>query len=106
MIRLRAASPYTPLVGVENAAALKKLKIDGSDTENGAPVTSARSEQLVPCAMSVVAPQTRAVNGVPDCAMKFSVPVQPPTMLAAVPLLSSQRRPGPKGSSTVRLPVN
>src|SRR5665213_2413044 len=106
VMRLRDESPYAPAPGTANAEALKKFRIFGSDEAIGVPVTFARSEQLVPCAMSVVAPHTRAENGVPDCAVNVNVADQPPIVLARTPLLSSQRRPWPNGSSASTVPVN
>ena len=50
--------------------------------------------------MSVAAPQTRAVNGVPDWAVNVPVAVQPPNTADNSPPLSSHRRLAPNGSSS------
>src|SRR5689334_1459016 len=103
---LRTELPNVPAAGTVNASVLKNRPMPGSGSPMGAPVTSARSEQLVPWAMSNAAPHTRAVNGSPDCAVNAAAVVHPPTMPASTPPLDNQRRSEPNGSSYNTLPVN
>src|SRR5262245_10593814 len=60
----------------------------------------------MPLLMSRVAPRTVAVYGRPESAVKVAVNRQFPRIAAATPPFSSQRRPGPNGSSAPRFRVS
>ena len=66
--------------------------------------SSALNAPLVPRVTSLAAPSTRAVSGVPDCNVRFSVAVHSPTIDAKRPPFFSQWRSDPKGSSAVKSP--
>src|SRR5205085_497760 len=59
----RRESPNWPRAGAMNAPVLNQFAIVGSEGWMGCPVKLARSVPLVPRAMSVKAPSTRAVDG-------------------------------------------
>src|SRR5438105_3860074 len=79
MITLRGESPNCPSGGAANADVLKKSASDGSVIATG-PATFARSDPLVPLATLLVAPTTRAVNGLPECAENVRFADHSPTI--------------------------